>query len=59
MVGIRRVPINGRKSDENLLRATGPTSVGTSGPINAIYFHSKHGSFWGVINHGEDYGIAW
>jgi hypothetical protein len=19
----------------------------TSGPINAIYFHSKHGSFWG------------
>src|SRR2546430_9755054 len=32
----------------------------TSGPINAIFFDWKHGSFWGGSgNHGEDYGIAW
>ena len=32
----------------------------TSGPINAIYFDAKHGSFWGgSSNHGEDYGIGW
>lgn len=32
----------------------------TSGPINAIYFDWKQGSFWGgSSNHGEDYGIAW
>jgi gamma-glutamyltranspeptidase/glutathione hydrolase len=32
----------------------------TSGPINAIYFDTKHGSFWGgSSNYGEDYGIAW
>jgi gamma-glutamyltranspeptidase / glutathione hydrolase len=32
----------------------------TSGPINAIYLDSKHGTFWGgSSNHGEDYGIAW
>jgi gamma-glutamyltranspeptidase/glutathione hydrolase len=32
----------------------------TSGPINAILFDRKHGSFWGASsNHGEDYGIAW
>jgi len=32
----------------------------TSGPINAVYFDWKHGSFWGgSSNHGEDYGIAW
>lgn len=32
----------------------------TSGPINAIYFDWKHGSFWGgSSNHGEDYGISW
>jgi len=32
----------------------------TSGPINAIYFDNKHGSFWGgSSNHGEDYGIGW
>ncbi len=32
----------------------------TSGPINAIYFDRKHGSFWGgSSNYGEDYGIAW
>ena len=37
-------------------------SVGnrTSGPINAIYFDWKHGSFWGgSSNNGEDYGIGW
>jgi len=32
----------------------------SSGPINAIYFDRKHGSFWGgASNYGEDYGIAW
>ncbi len=32
----------------------------TSGPINAIYFDRKHGTFWGgSSNHGEDYGVAW
>lgn len=32
----------------------------TSGPINAIFFDWKHGSFWGASsNHGEDYGIGW
>ena len=32
----------------------------TSGPINAIYFDRKHGTFWGgSSNHGEDYGIGW
>jgi gamma-glutamyltranspeptidase/glutathione hydrolase len=32
----------------------------TSGPINAIFFDWKNGTFWGgSSNHGEDYGIAW
>jgi gamma-glutamyltranspeptidase/glutathione hydrolase len=32
----------------------------TSGPINAIFFDWKHGTFWGgSSNHGEDYGIGW
>jgi gamma-glutamyltranspeptidase/glutathione hydrolase len=32
----------------------------TSGPINAIYFDWKHGSFWGgSSNYGDDYGIVW
>jgi gamma-glutamyltranspeptidase/glutathione hydrolase len=32
----------------------------TSGPINAIYFDTKHGTFWGgSSNNGEDYGIGW
>jgi len=32
----------------------------TSGPLNAIYFDWKHGTFWGgSSNYGEDYGIAW
>jgi len=32
----------------------------TSGPINAIFFDWKHGSFWGgSSNHGEHYSIAW
>jgi len=32
----------------------------TSGPINAIYYDWKHGTFWGgASNFGEDYGIAW
>ncbi|WP_456425775.1 gamma-glutamyltransferase family protein [Rhodocaloribacter sp.] len=36
------------------------TAERTSGPINAIFFDWKHGSFWGgSSHHGEDYGIAW
>jgi len=36
------------------------TGKRTSGPINAIYFDWKHGSFWGgSSNNGEDYGIGW
>lgn len=32
----------------------------TSGPINAIYFDRKNGTFQGgSSNHGDDYGIAW
>ena len=32
----------------------------TSGPINAIYLDTKHGSIWGgSSNNGEDYGIGW
>ena len=32
----------------------------TSGPINAIWFDGKHGTFWGgSSNHGEDYGVGW
>ncbi|HEX9163211.1 MAG TPA: gamma-glutamyltransferase [Thermoanaerobaculia bacterium] len=32
----------------------------TSGPLNAIEFDQKHGTFWGgSSNNGEDYGIAW
>jgi len=32
----------------------------TSGPINAIYFDAKHGTFWGgSSNYGVDYGIGW
>ncbi|MBM3296722.1 MAG: gamma-glutamyltransferase family protein [Candidatus Aminicenantes bacterium] len=32
----------------------------TSGPINAVFFDRKHGTFWGgSSNYGEDYGLAW
>ena len=32
----------------------------TSGPINAIFLDSAHGTMWGgSSNHGDDYGIAW
>jgi gamma-glutamyltranspeptidase/glutathione hydrolase len=32
----------------------------TSGPINAIYFDRRNGTFWGgASNYGDDYGIAW
>jgi gamma-glutamyltranspeptidase/glutathione hydrolase len=32
----------------------------TSGPINAIFFDTQHGTLWGgSSNYGEDYGIAW
>ena len=36
------------------------TKPRTSGPITAIWFDHKHGTFWGgASNYGEDYGIAW
>lgn len=32
----------------------------TSGPLNAIWFDWKHGTFWGgSSDYGDDYGIAW
>ncbi len=32
----------------------------TSGPINAIFFDRKNGTFWGgSSNYGDDYGIIW
>jgi gamma-glutamyltranspeptidase/glutathione hydrolase len=32
----------------------------TSGPINAVFFDTRHGTLWGgSSNYGEDYGIAW
>jgi gamma-glutamyltranspeptidase/glutathione hydrolase len=32
----------------------------SSGPINAIFIDSAHGTLWGgSSHHGEDYGIAW
>jgi gamma-glutamyltranspeptidase/glutathione hydrolase len=32
----------------------------TSGPINAIFFDWKNGTFWGgSSNHGDDYGVVW
>ncbi len=36
------------------------TQAKTSGPINAIYFDTAHGTMWGgSSDHGEDYGIGW
>jgi gamma-glutamyltranspeptidase / glutathione hydrolase len=32
----------------------------TSGPINAIWFDTRHGTLWGAASHhGEDHGIGW
>jgi gamma-glutamyltranspeptidase/glutathione hydrolase len=32
----------------------------TSGPINALFFDRKHGTFWGgSSNYGDDYGVVW
>jgi len=32
----------------------------TSGPINAVFFDRKHGTFWGgSSNNGDDYGVVW
>jgi gamma-glutamyltranspeptidase/glutathione hydrolase len=32
----------------------------TSGPINAVFFDQKHGTFWGgSSNYGDDYGVVW
>jgi gamma-glutamyltranspeptidase/glutathione hydrolase len=37
-----------------------PPEERTSGPINAIFFDTQHGTMWGgSSNHGEDYGIGW
>ncbi len=45
------------------LRSRGYTlefSTHTSGPITAIMWDKRNGSFWGAAsNFGEDYGIAW
>ena len=39
---------------------TGSYSERTSGPVNAIFLDTAHGSLWGgSSNHGEDYGIGW
>lgn len=36
------------------------TDPRTSGPINAIWFDTEHGTMWGASSDfGEDYGIAW
>ena len=36
------------------------TAERTSGPITAIYFDRKHGTFWGgASNYGDDYGVSW
>jgi gamma-glutamyltranspeptidase / glutathione hydrolase len=36
------------------------TAPRTSGPINAIFFDTAHGTFaGGSSNDGDDYGIAW
>ena len=54
---------NTKEDVRNALKKMGYTlsfTDRTSGPINAIYFDWKHGSFWGgSSNHGEDYGIGW
>lgn len=50
-------------SVQNQLKKMGYTlnfGTRTSGPINAIYFDTKHNTFWGgSSNNGEDYGIGW
>ncbi|HEY0245799.1 MAG TPA: gamma-glutamyltransferase [Mucilaginibacter sp.] len=52
-----------KEAVRNELKKMGYTlsfSERTSGPINAVYFDSKHGTFQGgSSNHGEDYGIGW
>jgi gamma-glutamyltranspeptidase/glutathione hydrolase len=57
------VNTNTKEAVRNELKKMGYTlsfSERTSGPINAIYFDSKHGTFQGgSSNHGEDYGIGW
>jgi len=54
---------NTKEEVRNALKKMGYTlsfTDRTSGPINAIYFDWKHGSFWGgSSDHGEDYGIGW
>ena len=62
-VGEILVSNNTPEAVRNELKAMGykvTTGNRTSGPINAIYFDWKHGSFWGgSSNNGEDYGIGW
>jgi gamma-glutamyltranspeptidase / glutathione hydrolase len=54
---------NTPESIQNELKKMGYTlsfDSRSSGPINAIFFDWKHGSFWGgSSNNGEDYGIGW
>ena len=60
-----KVTLNASTPGETVdqLRAMGyeiETKERTSGPINAIYFDTGHGTFWGgSSDYGEDYGIAW
>jgi gamma-glutamyltranspeptidase/glutathione hydrolase len=60
-----RMDINERTPGEvrEKLKAMGYTlevKRSTSGPINAIFFDVKHGTFWGgSSNSGDDYGVIW
>lgn len=57
------LPRNTPESVRNDLKKMGYTlqfGDRTSGPINAIFFDTKHNTLWGgSSNNGEDYGIGW
>ncbi len=57
------LPVSTSDEVRNKLKEMGYTLTfgdRTSGPINAIYFDTKHGTLWGgSSNNGEDYGIGW
>jgi gamma-glutamyltranspeptidase/glutathione hydrolase len=57
------LPRNTSESVRNDLKKMGYTlqfGDRTSGPINAIFFDTKHNTLWGgSSNNGEDYGIGW
>ncbi len=54
---------NTPEATRTILKKMGYTasySERTSGPVNAIFLDTAHGSLWGgSSNHGEDYGIGW